>query len=253
MECIEGEKRHSYLDLFRDIPQWKAFIHSAIEDGIGKMVIDNSNSPTMAIIFYGGLVIYVGEPDMKTAEEAVRVFKVQPAVLAYSPFWNNIIEKIYKDKIKTETRYHLPFNSHDRKATKEIFAATKLKTRKINGNDYESLQKILGWEHPDHHYKDSQDFIDNGLGYIFEEDNQIKAGASAYCRAKQYAECQVNTIENYRKSGMATAVSAAFIECCYENDLEIPWDAANEISVNLGQKLGYTEIKPYNTYAIFPE
>lgn len=67
MENIVGKDRRNLQDLFADVPIWKAFIHSAIEDGFGIMKADNKTSPTAAVLFYNGLVIYAGNPDKKNS------------------------------------------------------------------------------------------------------------------------------------------------------------------------------------------
>ena len=55
---IAKEKRSSCIPLFVSVPIWRAFIESAVEDEIGKIIADDEDSPTVAALFYGGVLIY---------------------------------------------------------------------------------------------------------------------------------------------------------------------------------------------------
>ncbi|MFW9841033.1 MAG: GNAT family N-acetyltransferase, partial [Candidatus Thorarchaeota archaeon] len=66
-------------------------------------------------------------------------------------------------------------------------------------------------------------------------------------------EIQVDTLdEAHRRKGFATAVSAALIIYALENGLTPHWDAANEESVQLALKLGYTDPDCWEAYFLKP-
>lgn len=64
-------------------------------------------------------------------------------------------------------------------------------------------------------------------------------------------EVQVATVEDpeYRRKGFGTAVSIALIEYCLKNNIEPVWEAANDTSVQMALKLGYS--KPENVYQYY--
>jgi RimJ/RimL family protein N-acetyltransferase len=57
----------------------------------------------------------------------------------------------------------------------------------------------------------------------------------------------------YRRKGLATTVCAALIKHGLEKKLVPHWDAANEPSVKLALKLGYSNPKEWESYYYKPE
>ena len=253
MYDIMGEARKNCIVLFNNVPRWRAFIQSALEEGYGMVKADHETEPSMAVIFYGGLVIYGGNSGKKGAKELVRQFPVQPAVLDYDPGWSTLLSALYSDSVSRIKRYHLPFDSHDHKITKDICRQNPANIRRIKEKDWDSLEKNLGWEHHLRHFSGSEDFIDRGLGYLSSTESAVTSGASAFCRSRDYAECQVTTVEHCRGKGLAQRTGAAFINECYQKELTIAWDSVNERSARLGKRLGYSRVVPYEILEILPE
>ena len=63
-------------------------------------------------------------------------------------------------------------------------------------------------------------------------------------------EIEIDTRQDYRRRGLASACAAKLILACLDRDLYPSWDAHTEISVALAEKLGYHMDHPYVTYAI---
>lgn len=250
MVKLDKNQREALMPLFKNITMWKAAYLSAIEDGYGDIYADNSRSPNVAALFYGGLVIYAGDPSCEAAKEIIRAFPEQPLVLGYSEGWNKRLLDEYKDGIKDQFRYHLCYGGLDKKELKEIAAGNRDKAVKIGSDDLDKLEPVLGWEHQKYHYKNEQEFLENGYGYLVKQEGAILSGASAFIRARNAAECQINTVEKHQRKGYARIVGSRFIDACINNEVEIPWDAANEESVLLAKSLGYRKAEKYLTYSI---
>ena len=56
----------------------------------------------------------------------------------------------------------------------------------------------------------------------------------------------VDTKPNHRNKGYAKSLCASLIILARERGIKVKWDAANEISMSLARKLGYSKIKKYN-------
>ncbi len=253
MIIVSKSERPNLYPLFKDVPMWKAAITSAIEEGYGEIRTNSLSNPSMAVLFYGGLVIYAGNASNHNARDLVKEYPVQPAILAYSEDWNKVLLKVYGEKLKSTVRYHLPFENLSYNRISEINKYDLCKNVKAIGYaDFNYLQDKLSWEHQFHHYKNQEEFVDRSYGFLYKEEGQILAGASAFIRSSKYMECQVNTLEAHRRRGLATLVSAAFISKCIENDKNISWDAANRVSVNLAKRLGYEQVEQYEILELFP-
>ena len=84
-------------------------------------------------------------------------------------------------------------------------------------------------------------------------EGKILSVASTFMPFKDEFEIDVRTIDTeHRRMGLATVVSAALMIHALENGLVPHWDAANEASVGLALKLGYTNPEPWEAYYLKP-
>ncbi len=63
-------------------------------------------------------------------------------------------------------------------------------------------------------------------------------------------EIQVATRREYCRQGLALACSAAFLLECLQKDIIPNWDATNQQSVDLAEKLGYMYEREYQVYQL---
>ncbi|MDL2317499.1 GNAT family N-acetyltransferase [Eubacteriales bacterium OttesenSCG-928-A19] len=82
-------------------------------------------------------------------------------------------------------------------------------------------------------------FLRDGVGVALLREGALVAGCTSFCRLPGGFEVQVDTHPEYRKRGLATCVSAAFILDVMEMGLIPYWDAANRSSLRLAERLGY--------------
>lgn len=106
----------------------------------------------------------------------------------------------------------------------------------------------------------SRDFVSNygsweeykrlGLGFVILQGDEILAGASAYSRFREGIEIEIDTREDHRRQGLASACASALILRCLEAGLFPSWDAHNPISAALAEKLGYQSAGDYIAYEL---
>ena len=240
-------------ELFAPVPRWRAFIESALEDGIGLMLADNEAEPKAAVLLYGGAVVYAGDPEAPAAGDLVRAFDVQPLVLGWNDRWVRLLAESRNGALGESTRYHLPADGiswpDDSRSRTTPFGSA----RPITRDDVAGIEKDLGWEHHLHHYRSIDDFVTRGNGYIVTDGDAVASAASSYAVSSNRSECQVTTAEAYRRRGLALAVCAAYLESCLARGLSVPWDAGNKTSVALARSLGYSNVEEYSVYHAFAE
>lgn len=100
-------------------------------------------------------------------------------------------------------------------------------------------------------YKDYEEYRKMGLGVVAVKDGEIVAGASSYSSYRGGIEIEIDTREDYRRRGLATACGARLILECMARDLYPSWDAQNKWSVSLAEKLGYHFDHAYVAYEAF--
>ncbi len=89
-------------------------------------------------------------------------------------------------------------------------------------------------------------FKDGGLLFCVKKGEKVVSRVSAL--AKFGYEIDVATQPEYRGRGFATIACSKFLKYCLEHGIKPHWDAANEISVALALKLGFTNPHPYRCY-----
>jgi GNAT superfamily N-acetyltransferase len=84
-----------------------------------------------------------------------------------------------------------------------------------------------------------EEYLTQGFGFAVKENGKLIAGASTMTVYDGGTETQVATRTGYEGRGIASACSAAFILECDRRGMRPCWDAANEASLHMAQKLGY--------------
>lgn len=250
IELPAGTARERVLALFEPIPFWKAVYLSAIERGFGTIAADRAENPNAAVLFFGGLVVYAGDFACGVARDLVKHFPVQPLVLGFSEGWNRLLTEIHGEKLQKSKRYHAGFDRLNPGTARAIAAEHAGRAVPCGPDDFEALETALGWEHQKYHYAGVHDFLDNACAYLVKDGDRIVSGASAFIRSRNAADCQISTVESERRKGLAAIAGAFFICSCLDLGVELPWDAANEASVRLAQRLGYENADEYTVYRI---
>ena len=95
-----------------------------------------------------------------------------------------------------------------------------------------------------------EDFMIQGFGVCALLGDQIVCGASTFAVAHPHVEIQINTHPDFQRRGLATAVAATFILHCLDTGWHPHWDAHNQASARLAERLGYAVVETYETYTI---
>ena len=107
-------------------------------------------------------------------------------------------------------------------------------------DDFESMG---GSVIPKYFWNNSDDFINNGVGYSLFYKNSIASIAFSFVINSKYLELGIETQEQFRGRNFAYEVSSALIDYCLDNDLEPVWACrkTNIGSYRLAEKLGFEE------------
>jgi len=100
------------------------------------------------------------------------------------------------------------------------------------------------------HFGSKEGFLTRGHGFAVLKNGTIVSAASSYTAYREGIEIEIDTIEEERRKGLASAVGATLILDCLDAGLYPSWDAANPESVRLAEKLGYTFSHAYDVYFV---
>ncbi|PGO20111.1 zwittermicin A-resistance protein [Bacillus cereus] len=96
----------------------------------------------------------------------------------------------------------------------------------------------------------TDDYINRGIGYSIFYKGDVVCGVSSYSIYDDGIEIEVATDLDHIRKGWTTVVSAAIILDCLEKGKYLNWDAVNNTSAKLAEKLGYVFDKTYDTYFV---
>lgn len=227
----------------------EALITSCLQGVMGSVYVEGD----AAAAYLGDFAFYAGTPS-----EALLRFKPNPEskliiMVPGNEQWEPLLEKIYGERAKKVTRYAI---RKDTVFDQRYLEALKSQlpegyTLELLGRDVYDYCRENDWCRDWVSQFDSfEDFRQRGLGMIVKKDGIPVSGASSYSVYHGGIEIEIDTREDFRRQGLATAAAAGLILECLHRGLYPSWDAANLWSVALAQKLGYQFDHEYDAYFV---
>lgn len=253
IDRITGEKLKNLEGLFAG---WEETMIASCPQGLmGSAWADDEDAPTSAQLVVADFCLFAGEPSEelvrnRPAEHKSDFVIMIPQTLA----WGELIEQVYQQTAKRVTRYAI-------KKELGVFDPDKLEVLTGNiGPEYELklIDEAIYLQILEHswsrdmcgHFADYRQYRDRGVGVAVLHHGEVVAGASSYTIYKEGIEVEIDTREDHRRKGLATACGARLILECLKRGLYPSWDAQNTWSVALAEKLGYHYDKEYTAYEI---
>ena len=235
--------------LFAD---WEeTIIWSCLQGIMGEIYVDDVDKPNAAKAVLGDFAFLAGTPN----EEMIRHETWKGLILVpRDESWAQCIDQCLGEAVKPALRYAIlkEENVFDKERLK-CFAASLPQGYEIKMIDHEMYHLCLKEEWSADlvkQFESYEKFDRHALGVIALKENEIAAGASSYSAYDKGIEIEVDTKEEHRRKGLATACAAQLILKCLEKGLYPSWDAANLWSVALAEKLGYHRGEDYMVYEI---
>ena len=92
------------------------------------------------------------------------------------------------------------------------------------------------------------EYARSGLGVLVCAHGAFVSGASSYAAYPGGIEVEVDTAPAHRGHGYATLAAAKLILTAHQQGKIATWDAANETSAHIAQKLGYRVTCAYQVF-----
>lgn len=223
-----------------------SMIRSCLEQVMGKVYVTDPKKPRSAMAFLACFAFYAGEPDAELAAYKPKGFV---NMVAPDEAWRNLLEARFPDG-ETYTRYAIRKDTKfDRKHLEALVKALPAgyALRRIDGEIYDLCLKDDRFEDAVMHFESKEDYLKRGRGFAVMKDGKVVSAASSFTVYREGIEIEIDTAEEERRKGLASAVGAKLILSCLDDDLYPSWDAANMESVHLAEKLGYEFSHEYKT------
>lgn len=235
--------------LFAGMPGADSMVLAALA-GQGRVLVDSPVRPRCGVAAAGDFLYCGGEPGREARHILRRAMGVHQDWLIYAPGgWMDVVRSIAPVKIVTRVAYdpRQPENGHLRSLLKAMPEGASLQP--IEG-EWIDWCRQAEWSRDFVSLYSSEDYRQRGLGVLLMVDGEAVAGASSYVSYPGGIEVQVQTRDDQQGRGYATLAAAKLILMAHERGLVATWDAANEASAHIAEKLGYTKQGEYQVAMI---
>ncbi|MCR5790091.1 MAG: GNAT family N-acetyltransferase [Lachnospiraceae bacterium] len=227
----------------------ETLIWSCLQKVMGKIYVTDLEKPQSAFAFVGCFAFYAGVPDKELVMAKPDGFVI---MTPQNEKWADCIEDCFQDAKKV-SRYAIKKDTKFDKDLLHKFADNlpgDCELKYIDENIYDMCLSDPVTRDFVSSFESKDRYLDIGRGVVVIKSGRIVAGASSYTRYNEGIEIEVDTIEEERRKGLATAASAALILRCLDEGLYPSWDAQNMNSVHLAEKLGYEFDHEYTAYEV---
>lgn len=233
----------------------ETMVWSCIQGVMGHLYADSPDNPQSAMAVLGDFCFFAGTPNTELVLYKPKYCRQEFMIMtALSPDWFPLIEAAYREKAKRVSRFAI-------KKELNVFDKGKLNSFVANMKEGVTLCMIdkatFGYCRKQEwsrdfvsQYTDYEEYRRLGLGVLAIKNGVPVSGASSYSSYQGGIEIEIDTKEEYRRQGLATACGAKLILECLERGLYPSWDAQNRWSVSLAEKLGYHFDYEYTAYEI---
>ena len=244
---VDPLHRRRLLPLFEKTKAARTIVDCVLQGHGGAIWVDDEDAPRLARITLGPITIFGGDANAPSSGAMVDAPPELLVVIGDDKQWRDlVVVKRPRARVTQRTSFLLRDRNTDR--------LTQMAGRVLDGCRVERvdlrLARRIGTEvtrdllFPSV-FEGPEDFVARSVGYCAIDENRIVAGATAAVPYDSGFEIQVNTNENYRGRGLATAVSASLILHALREGMEPHWDTGSSISAGLARKLGYAQTGTY--------
>ncbi len=233
----------------------ETLIWSCLQKVMGNIYVTDREHPVSAMALLGDFAFFAGEPDQElVAYKSSWCAQKFIIMVPQNEAWVHGIERQYGEKAKAVVRYAIQKEPgiFDRGRLEQMTAAlpADYELCMIHGSLYEKYLRESWSRDLVSQFADYEEYKKMGLGVVILHDGMVVAGASSYSRYREGIEIEIDTKEGYRRKGLATVCGARLILECLDRNLYPSWDAQNQGSAALAEKLGYHFSHEYKAYEI---
>ena len=239
--------------LFATVPQVDVSIQAVLEDQMGTVFVDDLDQPRYAMIEMDGFFIYYAG-DMSTDEAQAFIAQTPHGrmLMAGSEGWHEVIQSVFDaDSCISITRCQYDADKLSRDHIQSLIE-TNPNTPHIQAIDTDMIADGIPFFEMGA-FDSAEDFVQRGIGFCMIADGKNVGVAYSSLVCSDAIEVSIVVDDNHRRKGIATALAGHLLDWCLAHQVRPNWDAANEESCGLAEKLGYHNKRPYTAYFLKPE
>jgi GNAT superfamily N-acetyltransferase len=249
---ISIDQRKTLIPLFDEHPYLTSIIKSILNEGWGKVYVENPENPKVALISYTSFYVLTGNSKSEVARDLLSHIPHHKIILIPNDDWVDLLREYWGIRLVEKKNDRTKFSSSELDLRQIKMFKEKLPEgftiEHINPKNAQIFDKTMK-ETFFFLFGSIEVFLEKGFGFCIKKGNEIiGAAATGNPLYNNTFEIQVYIQKKYRRRGLATVICAYLIEYSLENGIEPCWDAENKNSAKLALKLGYTDPEPYSYY-----
>ncbi|MGY5880966.1 MAG: GNAT family N-acetyltransferase [Candidatus Thorarchaeota archaeon] len=248
---VPPERYEKYRHFFDNKGFSRTFVESAFEYRTAKLLVDYETNPRIVVLLYPYVSFISGDVSSPKLAEMLNAIPEETQMNVDEETWPSKLRKhfgetlIQQKRTKMSNKYlSLDVLSRLKRPLPEGFSVER-----VDRETAEKLSPLLRvLIRP--FFGSVDNFIKRGVGFCVKHGEEPISMASSAIPYTDILEVQIATVNSpeYRRKGFGTAACIALFEYCFENNIEPHWEAANQASVILAEKMGYTNPEPYYVY-----
>ncbi len=233
--------------------RWNYLPQAVLEGTLGRALADDDAEPKVAVLEAPSLRLSIpaGDPRHPLAQAYLTGLRAPWALIYGSPGWEELASQCHAGKLVPMPRYAFSSERLDPGYLRELGSRIRdgYRLERISPDLARKLAEERSEFAADHllSFASPEEFVQRGFGFCLLAGDQIVSAATTFAVCSRGIEIQISTREKHRRKGLATVVAAHLLLHSLQQGLDPNWDAANQASVCLAQRLGYT---PRGTYQL---
>ena len=228
--------------LFADHRRGRGLMQAALAGTCGTVFCDSPQSPNLVHMQVGGFALFGGDCQHPGLADLVR--RLPPTwIIPESDHWQQALLTPLAGQVKRRQRSRFSAAKLVRQQTAEAPAGYHIAP--IGAAQLDIIAQASGrlWS-----FANVEDFINNGVGFCALLEGTLVAYAVSYAAAPHSIEIEVQTHTDHRRRGLAVCLCSHLLHHCQTRGILPHWDAANEISARLANKLGFVKAEDYLSF-----
>ena len=218
--------------------------------------VDDLDNPSFALLLYGPAVILKGNPMGIDTNQIFKECNNNSWIIPSSTDWNMYILDYFEEKIEVHKRVLFDPSSldldHIRELKKQLPEGMRIET--ISSIHVEDKAGMLYLDLIRKFYN-NHEFLKTGKGIVLMDGDHIVGYAASDNPIigndlELMFRVGYDNFTKYRGKGYGIQLCVHFIEYCLKNNLIPSWDAHNDISAHIANKLGYTKKKEWTMFHV---
>lgn len=247
---LSHQNRATLGPLFADYPYIRGLVHGALCGAVGQAFADRREHATVGMLSTDDFVFFAGDAACATATALIRRCAPGVWLIGRDDAWQTRFVALWGDRLRPKERFAFrspaAWNREQLAGWMRDLPTGCTLTRILETDAARFAQVSASLVYVD---AQGQPIMAHSIGFGIEQAGQFLAGCAG-APAGGMLEFEIQTQLAHRRRGLATAVAAALILYCLDHELQPCWDAANEMSARLAEKIGFVGRTPYMAYQI---